>query len=127
MWRTIKYYYYYVYFNAYWASFDIGESTVPRQNASFYMLLLEIFLIGGISFWFSALGISINLNVIILSGVAVALFINYLTLSKDIFDSKYEEYKFLSKLSKRRRLWLFFSIVLGTGVINITGAFLFAL
>lgn len=127
MWGIIKYYYYYIYFNAYWTSFDIGEKTIPKQNAGFYMSLLEIFLIGGVAFMFSALGININLNIIILSGVAVVLLLNYLTLSNEIFDRKYSEYEFLSRVSKKRRLWLFFSIIVGTGLINITGAFLFAL
>lgn len=127
MWRIIKYYYYYIYFNAYWSSFDIGESTVPRQNAGFYMSLLEIFFVGGVSFTLSAFGININLNVVIFSGVATVLLLNYFTLSKEIFDNKYGEYEFLSRVSKKRRLWLFFSVVVGTGLINITGAFLFAL
>ena len=127
MWRMIKYYYYYIFFNAYWASFDIGESTVPRQNAVFYMTLLEVFFVGGVSFMLSGFGININLNIIILSGVAIVLLLNYLTLSKEIFDNKYDEYEFLSGISKRRRLWLFFSIITGTGLLNISGAFLFAL
>ncbi len=127
MLSRVKYYYYYVFFNAYWASFDIGESTVPRQNAVFYMTLLEIFFLGGVSFILSGLGAAIDLNIVILIGVAFILILNSLTLSKGVFEDKYSEYEFLSGFDKRRRLWLFFSIIIVTGAINIIGAFFFAL
>lgn len=105
----------------------MGEGAIPRQNAVLYMSMLEIFVVGGVTFILAGFGININLNVIILSGVALVLLLNYLTLSKRIFDSKYDEYRFLAGISKRRRLWLFFSIIMLAGILNIFGAFLFAL
>jgi hypothetical protein len=126
MLKMIKYYYYFIFFNAYWSSFDIGENDVPRQNAIFYMSLLEIFFIGGVSFTLHSFDVINNLNLLILGGVAIMLLLNYTTLSKAKFDDKFDEYKFLYKRSKRSRLSLFFAIIIGVGLLNIVGAFLFA-
>ncbi|MEP2026642.1 MAG: hypothetical protein ABJH98_15400 [Reichenbachiella sp.] len=126
MLKKIKYYYYYIFFNAYWSSFDIGESTIPRQNAILYMFLWEIFLVTGLSSVLGGIGIITNLNTTILPGVAIILLLNYLVLSKAIFDDKFREYEFLSQKSKRKRLSLFFIIIVSAGIINAAGAFLFA-
>lgn len=125
--KIIKYYYYYIFFNAYWSSFDIGENTVPRQNAVFYMSLLKIFCTGGISFLLFSIGAVTNISITILAGVAIILMLNYLLLSKKVFDKKYDDYRFLSKTSRKERLWLFFSVIIGAGILNVIGAFVFSL
>ncbi len=125
--KKIKYYYYYLFYNAYWTSFDIGEKTVPRQNAVYYMSLLELFLIGSISFGLYSIGVPININISVAVGVTIILILNHFALSKDKFNDYYNKYKFISKKTRKQRMWLFFTIIALAGALNVFGAFLFAL
>ena len=125
--KKIQYYYYYLFYNAYWTSFDIGEKTVPRQNAVYYMSLLELFLLGSISFGLYSIGVPININISVAVGVAIILLLNHFALSKAKFNDYFNKYKFISKKTRKQRMWLFFTIISFAGALNVFGAFLFAL
>ncbi len=123
----MKYYYYYVFFNAYWSSFDIGERTIPRQNAGLYMFLFQMFTVSGIIFLINGLGANFNLIAFII-GVAFAIILsNRIVFSEKRFNERFKEYEFIASKSKKSRLTLFFIIIAIAGCVNIIGVLLFAL
>lgn len=124
--RTIIYYYYYVFFNAYWTSFDIGEKSIPRQNAVYYMTLLEIFILSGISFSISRLGFEVDLVYAIIIGVVLVLIMNHFLLSEKAFQGRYDEYSFLKEVSKKKRMIIFFGLFGLAGTLSVVGIYLSA-
>lgn len=122
--NTMSYYFYYIFFNAYWTSFDIGEKSIPRQNAVYYMTLLEIFILSSISFSISRLGFEFNLVYAIIIGVVLILIMNHFLLSERVFQRKYDEYLFLKEISKKRRMIIFFGLFGMAGILSVVGIYL---
>lgn len=122
----ISYYYYYIFFNAYWTSFDIGEKSIPRQNAIYYMTLTKIFILSSICFLISSTGVKFNLVYAIIIGVVLVLILNHFLLSENIFNRKYDGFSFLKEVSKKRRMILFFGLFGVTAVLNVIGVYLFS-
>ncbi len=127
MGKQLGYYFYYIYFNAYWTSFDVGEKTIPRQNAIYYMFLLQLFFINGISFTLVTLGEVKYPVPILLVEVLTILLINHFALSKAKFNKLNGHFEFISKKPKRSRLKLFWGIIIMAGLINVFGVLFFAL
>lgn len=123
----MTYFFYFIFFNAYWASFDLGESTIARKNAVYYMSLSMIFLLSAFVFGLSNLGFSINLTWCIVIGVAVILIVNHYLLSKEIFDRKYDQFKFIESYSKKKRIIIFFLTIGLAALTNLLCAFIFAI
>ncbi len=119
--RIIRYYYYYAFFNAYWTSFDIGEKSIPRQNAIYYMTLLKIFILSSISFSISAVGFEFLLVYAIIAGVVLILIMNHFLLSEKIFQRQYADYYFLKGVSKKKRMIIFFGLFVLCGIFSLVG------
>ena len=124
----MKNWFYFLFFNAYWASLDLGQTRIPRQNANYYMTLMMLFICGGILLGLGGLRvINFNLTLPLLVGVGVILFIERIFLPKDIIERKSAEYEYIKSFSKRERLFLCFGPLIFAGVINVCGGFVFAL
>lgn len=123
----MRYYFYYIFFNAYWTSFDLGQIRIPRQNANYYMILTMIFLLSGLLLNLAGLGIlQTNLTWPFLIGVGLILVAEQVLLSKNIVEKRLKSYEFIKAIPKKKRLSLFFGLLIFAGVFNISGAFIFA-
>ncbi|MBX2966557.1 MAG: hypothetical protein KF845_10455 [Cyclobacteriaceae bacterium] len=120
----IKYFYYYIFFNAYWSSFDMGERSVPRQNAVLYMMIIKVFFISGILFLVEKLGVPFNIMYALIIGVTLILILNRLLLSENSFNEKFDEYSFLKGVSKAKRMMLFWGLFGISTMLNIVGVYL---
>ncbi|MDH5475707.1 MAG: hypothetical protein OEX22_08465 [Cyclobacteriaceae bacterium] len=123
----MKYYYYYIFFNAYWSSFDLGEKMIPRQNAALYMFLLHMFIANGIIFLINSFGVNFDLVILVIAAALAITLFNRIVLTEKTFNKLFKNYEFITEKSKRSRLTLFFVIIGVAGCINILGAMLFAL
>ena len=121
------YYFYYIFFNAYWASLDLGQERNPRQNANYYIILTMIFMLSGLLLSLAGLGIlQSNLTWPFLIGVGLILAAEQVLLSKNIVEKKLRSYEFIKAIPKKKRLSVFFALLIFAGVFNISGAFIFA-
>jgi hypothetical protein len=124
----MSYYFYYIFFNAYWTSFDLGRTRVPRQNANYYVMLTSIFFLSGALLTLAGLGVfTFNPTWPFLIGIALIFFIEQLLLSPAIFERRLNEYEFIKDVPKGKRFALFFGILIFAGIFNVFGAFVFAL
>ena len=124
----MRYNFYFIFFNAYWTSFDLGEKRIPRQNANYYMLLVMLFTYSGILFNLVAFEIvHCNMKWPLLAGGAGILGIEWILLSESIFRKRFESYAFIREFSRKRRLFIFFTVLALTALFNIVGAFAFAI
>ncbi len=105
--KKIKYYYYYLFYNAYWTSFDIGEKTVPRQNAVYYMNVIKIFLWISIVNLLAYSEIGIPYMYLFIVGAVIVFLTDHYMFSKNVFKSYYDEYIFIKQKRKKDRLQVF--------------------
>lgn len=124
LFEKISYYYYYLYFNAYWASFDVGEKSIPRQNAIYYMCIVKIFIFVGILFGVASRHQYLPYFLIVGSGLIALL--NHFLLTEDIFKAKFDAYSFLQHTSKRSRLTVFFGLVVLAAMLQLAGVYRWA-
>jgi len=125
--KNIKFFYYYVFFNAYWTSFDLGEKTIPRQNAVYYMNLVGVFILSFCYFATVNLGVSFGFGYIIISGGCLLYIVNLSLFSEKKFQEFYSEFLFLKNYKKTKRYILFFTIAGVPAVLNLVSAFVFSL
>jgi predicted CDP-diglyceride synthetase/phosphatidate cytidylyltransferase len=125
--NKISYFYYYIFFNAYWSSIDVGEKSMPRQNAVHYMAMVKIFVLSTICFSLSSTGIKFNLTYSLIAGILLILTLNHKLLSEKIFKKKYDRYSFLKEKSKRRRMLLFVGLFVISATLSTLAVYLFVL
>ena len=118
----IRYYYYYLFYNAYWTSFDLGEKTIPRQNAVHYMNIVKVFLWVSIVNILMYADISVPYVYLFFAGVITIFFIDYHLLSKNVFKSYYDKYVFIRQKRKGERLRVFWTTFVLTVVLCLATA-----
>lgn len=91
------------------------------------MILTMIFLLSGLLLNLAGLGIlQTNLTWPFLIGVGLILVAEQVLLSKNIVEKRLKSYEFIKAIPKKKRLSLFFGLLIFAGVFNISGAFIFA-
>ena len=110
----------YIFFNAYWSSFDVGERQVPRQNAMYYMGIMKVLiLILTMNILKEVYGEALPFTAyFLLSSIAVFVF-NYFMFSQKMVDENIEQYEFIKQSKKKKRLMILiipFVIVAGSAV-----------
>lgn len=103
----MKYCYFYIFFNAYWSSFDVGEKQVPRQNAMYYMGIMKVLIL--ILIMNTLKGLYGELlpfsSYFMIISITVFVF-NYFVFSKKMVDNNIERYKFIEQSKKSKRLMI---------------------
>ena len=110
MLKIFKYYYYYIFFNAYWASYDLGEKDLPRQNAIYYMSVIKILLIGLLYNIIKLYVEDLSVLAFIGLGSIIVFLVDHLLFSKKNVDANYTKYLFIKDSKKSKRQILFWSL-----------------